>query len=136
MKRCVLAVVPVLALAASAGALASGVALKVHPDRAQVFSPASPGGVIEGRLTIGTGTITVTSKRQSLVIAVPAGVALTGFVKGEEVHATFTQLPNGSLSLVKLRGDEDEDDHGGDHDRRHDDGHGGDDDHGHHGGHH
>jgi hypothetical protein len=135
MKRCVLAVVTVLALAASAGALASGVALKVHPDRAQVFSPASPGGVIEGRLTIGAGTITVTSKRQSLVIAVPAGLALGGFAKGEEVHATFAQLPNGSLSLVKLRGDEDQDEDAGDHDRGHDDGHGG-DDHGHHGGHH
>jgi len=92
-----------------------------------VFSPASPGGTIEGRLTIGAGSITVTSERASLVIAVPTGFDLTGFMQGEEVHATFAQLTNGSLSLLKLTGDEDDDvgDQG--------DGHG-DDDHGHDGG--
>ena len=66
-----------------------------------VFSPSSPGGMIEGRLTIGTGTIAVTSERQSLVIGVPTGFDLTGFVQGEEVLATFAQLPNGSLALVE-----------------------------------
>jgi hypothetical protein len=100
-------------------------------DEAQmtVFSPTSPGGKIEGRLTIGTGTIAVTSEHSSLVIAVPTGFDLAGFVQGEEVIATFAQLPNGSLSLLKLSGDEDNED-ADDQDR---DRHGG-DDHDHHGG--
>ncbi|HST16599.1 MAG TPA: hypothetical protein VLK36_02950 [Gaiellaceae bacterium] len=108
----------------------------LHERQLTVFSPTSPGGVVEGRLTIGTGSITVTSERQSLVIGVPAGFDLTGFVQGEEVHATFAQLPNGALSLVKLSGGEDDD--VGDHDRGHDDGHHGggqDGGHGHGGGH-
>lgn len=97
-----------------------------------VFSPTSPGGTIEGRLSIGAGTIAVTSERMSLVILVPTGFDLAGFVQGEEVIATFAQLTNGSLSLVKLSSDEDDED-AGDHDRHGDD-HGGDDQGGHHGG--
>lgn len=88
-------------------------------DNAVVFSPAAPGGQIEGRLTIGVGTIAVTSEHQSLVLKVPAGVVLLGFATGNEVLATFSQGTDGSLTLTALSNDEnaqaaDDDDQGGD----------------------
>ena len=75
-------------------------------DAVTVFSPTSPGGSIEGQLTIGTGSITVTSDQMSLVIAVPTGFDLSSFTAGQDVLATFSQQSNGSLLLVKLSGDE------------------------------
>ena len=75
-------------------------------DSVTVFSPTSPGGSIEGQLTIGTGTITVTSDSMSLVISVPTGFDLSSFKAGQEVLATFSQQSNGSLLLVKLSGDD------------------------------
>jgi hypothetical protein len=71
-----------------------------------VFSPTSPGGRIEGSLTLGTGTITVTSEHMSLVIAVPSGFDLSTFTGGQEVLATFSQQANGSLLLTALSGDD------------------------------
>jgi uncharacterized membrane protein YgcG len=71
-----------------------------------VFSPTSPGGRIEGSLTLGTGTITVTSEHMSLVIAVPSGFDLSMFTGGQEVLATFSQQANGSLLLTALSGDD------------------------------
>ena len=71
-----------------------------------VFSPTSPGGSIEGQLLIGSGTITVTSDHQSLVIAVPTGFDLTPFTNGQDVLATFSQQSDGSLLLTALAGDQ------------------------------
>ncbi len=104
-------------------------------DNVTVFTPTSPGGSIEGSLTLGSGTISVTSEHMSLVINVPTGFDLTGFVAGQDVFATFSQQADGSLLLTKLSGDAnaqqaDENHHdGGDHHGGHDgggDGHGGD----------
>lgn len=89
-------------------------------DDAAVFSPTAPGGQIEGRLTIGIGTIAVTSEHLSLVLKEPAGVVLLGFATGDEVLATFSQGTDGSLTLTALSRDDnaqraDDDDNGGDH---------------------
>lgn len=70
-----------------------------------VFSPTSPGGQIEGSLTLGTGTIAVTSEHMSLVITLPAGFDLSPFTNGQDVLATFSQQSNGSLLLTALSGD-------------------------------
>jgi hypothetical protein len=91
------------------------VSLKVEDDRDEVevqnVGPAI--GEVEGRLTIGTGTITV----GKVVIAVPVGVDLSGFRTGDFVEATLAQDASGRLVLAKLeREDEHEDDdedHGG-----------------------
>jgi hypothetical protein len=84
-----------------------------------------PGGALEGRLTLGTSTITVASEHIALVIAVPAGVDLSAFRNGDEVLAQFAQQADGSLLLTSLalrNHEDDEDDDDGGHDR-----HGGDD---------
>jgi hypothetical protein len=65
-----------------------------------------PGGAIEGKLTIGTGSITVASEHMALRIAVPAGFDLTNFATGDEVLATFAQQPDGTLLLTALSGDD------------------------------
>ena len=70
-----------------------------------VFSPTSPGGQIEGTLTLGTGTIAVTSEHMSLVITLPSGFDLSAFTNGQDVLATFSQQSNGSLLLTTLSGD-------------------------------
>jgi uncharacterized membrane protein YgcG len=107
-------------------------------DDAALFSPAAPGGQIEGRLTIGSGTIAVTSEHLSLMLKVPAGAVLLGFAAGDEVLATFSQGADGSLTLTALSRDEnareaDDNDDGGDHGGDgHDGGGGGDDGGGHH----
>jgi hypothetical protein len=88
-----------------------------------VVTPTAPGGRIEGRLTLGTGQITVSSEHMSLVLKVPAGLDLSAFRNGDEVLATFSQQADGSLVLTKLARDDDnedehedgDDDHGGDH---------------------
>jgi uncharacterized membrane protein YgcG len=102
-------------------------------DDAALFSPPAPGGQIEGRLTIGTGTIAVTSEHLSLVLKEPAGLVLLGFATGDEVLATFSQGTDGSLTLTALsrddnaqRADDDNgDDRGGDGRDGHDGGDGG-----------
>lgn len=78
---------------------------ELDEDDATTVSPTSPGGQIEGQLTLGTGTITVTSEHLSLVLNVPAGLDLTTFVTGSEVLATFTQGADGSLTLTALSAD-------------------------------
>jgi hypothetical protein len=70
-------------------------------------APAAPGGKIEGRLTLGTGTVTVRAEEMTLVINVPAGFDLSKFKTGDEVLATFTQdTTTGALTLTALSGDE------------------------------
>jgi hypothetical protein len=75
---------------------------------AETVSTASAdtlGGKIEGKLTIGTGTITVTSEQMNLSIKVPAGFALTTFASGDEVLVTFSQQADGSLVLTDISAD-------------------------------
>jgi uncharacterized membrane protein YgcG len=105
-----------------------------------VVAPMAPGGQLEGHLTIGTGTVTVSSEHMTLVLNVPTGFDLTGFANGDEVLATFTQETTGTLTLTALSQNEDEDqadnddnddgDHGGDHGGGGGGGGGGGDDHG------
>jgi len=79
---------------------------ELDEDSVTVFSPTSPGGRIEGSLTLGTGAITVTSDDMSLVLTVPTGFDLSPFTNGQEVLATFAQQSNGSLLLTALAGDD------------------------------
>jgi hypothetical protein len=84
----------------------------------------TPGGKIEGKLTIGTGTITVKSEHMNLVIKVPAGFVLTSFASGDEVLVTFSQQTDGSLLLtdISANGNAEEADHEDGDDGDHDDG--------------
>ncbi|MDX6451351.1 MAG: hypothetical protein QOH16_1400 [Gaiellaceae bacterium] len=68
-------------------------------------SADTPGGKIEGTLTIGTGTITIKSEHMNLAIKVPTGVDLTKFATGDEVLATFSQQADGSLLLTDISAD-------------------------------
>jgi hypothetical protein len=68
-------------------------------------SADTPGGKIEGKLTVGTGTITVQSEHMNLAIKVPAGFDLTTFATGDEVLVTFAQQADGSLLLTDISGD-------------------------------
>src|SRR5262249_34596653 len=94
-----------------------------------VVTPAALGGRIEGTLTIGTNSITVTGDELNLAIKVPAGTDLSAFRNGDDVEATFVQGTDGSLTLTKLElrrnddNDDNDDDHGGhDHHGGHGDG--------------
>jgi hypothetical protein len=102
-------------------------------DHVTTVSAETPGGAIEGKLTLGTGKITVVSEHMALVLNVPTGFDLSKFANGDEVLARFTQGADGTLALTALSGDEnaqpadddenddnDNDDDGGGHD-----GHGG-----------
>ena len=77
-------------------------------EKVEVVAPAAPGGSIEGRITLGTGTITVSDRHMSLVLKVPAGFDLSTFRNGQEVLAAFSQAADGSLTLTRLSGDDDE----------------------------
>lgn len=70
-------------------------------------APAAPGGKIEGRLTLGSGTITVSADEMTLVITVPSGFDLSAFKNGDEVLASFTQSTTGGApTLTALSGDD------------------------------
>src|SRR5205823_8608688 len=69
-------------------------------------SAAPPGGAIEGKLTLGTGKITVVSEHMALVLNVPTGFDLSKFANGDEVLAKFAQGADGTLTLTDLSGDE------------------------------
>jgi hypothetical protein len=68
-------------------------------------SADTPGGKIEGKLTIATGTVTVKSDEMNLSIKVPTGFDLTKFATGDEVLVTFSQQADGSLLLTDISGD-------------------------------
>ena len=78
---------------------------ELDEDSATTVSPTTPGGQIEGQLTLGTGTITVSSEHMSLVLKVPNGLDLSTFAAGSEVLATFTQGTDGTLVLTGLSAD-------------------------------
>ena len=110
---------------------------ELEADDVTVVSATAPGGTIEGHLTLGTGTITVTSEHMSLVLKVAAGTDLSAFATGDEVLAEFTQGADGSLTLTRLSTADDQEDtgddnggdqHGGDHHGGGDGGGGGGDD--------
>jgi Cu/Ag efflux protein CusF len=99
-------------------------------DNVTTVSADAPGGAIEGKLTLGTGKITVVSEHMALVINVPSTFDLSKFKSGDEVLAKFTQGADGTLTLTDLSGDDnaEEADNNDDGDNGDDDGdHGGDD---------
>lgn len=107
---------------------------ELDEDDLNPVDAAHPGGAIEGKLTLGTGKITVVSEHMALVLNVPAGFDLSKFANGDEVLAQFTQGADGTLTLTTLSGDEnareaDEDNDNNDNDDD-DDGHDGGGDHG------
>jgi hypothetical protein len=79
---------------------------ELDEDEVTVVVPLAPGGSIEGHLTLGATTVTVSSEHMTLVLNVPAGFDLTAFATGDEVLATFTQQTDGTLALTQLSGDE------------------------------
>lgn len=88
---------------------------ELDADSVSVVTATAPGGSIEGHLTLGTSTVTVSSEHITLVLNVPAGFDLTHFANGDEVLATFAQQADGTLLLSQLSGDDNnEDDDGGD----------------------
>ena len=97
-------------------------------NEVNTVSADTPGGAIEGKVTIGTGTITVVSEHMALVLNVPAGFDLSRFANGDEVLAHFTQGTDGTLTLTSLSRDDDAQ-------RADDDNNDGGDGGGHHGGH-
>lgn len=97
---------------------------ELDEDHVTTVSADAPGGAIEGKLTIGTGKVTVVSEHMALVLNVPATFDLSTFANGDEVLAKFTQGADGSLTLTALSGDEnaqEADDDNGDHDNSDDD---------------
>ena len=76
-------------------------------DNVDAVSADHPGGAVEGKLTLGTGKITVVSEHIALVLNVPAGFDLSGFATGDEVLAKFAQQADGTLLLTALSNDED-----------------------------
>jgi Cu/Ag efflux protein CusF len=104
---------------------------ELDEDAVSVVTATAPGGKIEGHLTLGTGTVTVSSEHMTLVLNVPTGFDLTKFVTGDEVLATFTQQADGTLVLTELSGDENaqQADEGDDNDQGDDHGDGGGGDH-------
>jgi hypothetical protein len=95
-------------------------------DDVTPLTVSTPGGTIEGHLTLGAGTITVTSEHLNLVLKVPAGLDLSAFKTGEEVVADFSQGSDGSLTLTRLSTTNDNEDTDGDHHGGGDGGDGGD----------
>jgi hypothetical protein len=79
---------------------------QLDEDNVTTVSADAPGGAIEGKLTIGTGKITVVSEHMALVLNVPASVDLSKFANGDEVLAKFTQGADGTLTLTALSGDD------------------------------
>jgi hypothetical protein len=79
---------------------------ELDEDAVKTISADAPGGAIEGKLTIGTGKVTVVSEHMALVINVPSTFDLSKFANGDEVLATFTQGVDGTLTLTALSGDE------------------------------
>ena len=95
-------------------------------DHVTTVSADTPGGAIEGKLTLGTGKITVVAEHMALVLNVPTGFDLSKFANGDEVLARFTQGADGTLTLTALSGDENaqraDDDENDDNDDNDDDG--------------
>ena len=90
---------------------------ELEEDDISVADPAALGGSVEGKLTLGTATITIQSEHVNLSLKVPAGFNLSAFKTGDEVLAEFSQAADGSLTLTRLStadDNEDTNDDGGD----------------------
>jgi hypothetical protein len=79
---------------------------ELDEDNTTTVSADAPGGAIEGKLTLGTGKITVVSDHMALVINVPSTFDLSKFKNDDEVLAKFTQGADGTLTLTDLSGDD------------------------------
>jgi hypothetical protein len=79
---------------------------ELDENNVTTVSADTPGGSIEGKLTIGTGKITVVSEHMALVLNVPSTFDLSKFKTGDEVLAKFTQGADGTLTLTDLSGDD------------------------------
>jgi hypothetical protein len=103
---------------------------ELDEDNTTTVSADAPGGAIEGKLTLGTGKITVVSEHMALVINVPSTFDLSKFKNDDEVLAKFTQGADGTLTLTDLSGDDNaqEADDNDDGDNGDDNGDNGDDD--------
>jgi Domain of unknown function (DUF5666) len=107
---------------------------QLNATQVTVVAPSAPGGSIEGHVfALGTGTITIVSEHQLLVLKVPAGIDLSKLAIGDEVFAQFTQGSDGSLTLTSIGSDEsaaaaddDNNDQGDDNNGGHDGGGSGD----------
>jgi hypothetical protein len=75
---------------------------ELDEDTATTATTDTPGGKIEGKLTIGTGTVSISSEHMNLSLKTPAGLDLSKFANGDEVLATFSQQPDGSLLLTDI----------------------------------
>lgn len=84
-----------------------GAAGQLDEDDVTVVTATAPGGSIEGQLTLGTGTVTISSEHMTLVLNVSTGLDLTGFMTGDEVLAVFVQQADGTLTLTQLSRDDD-----------------------------
>ncbi len=80
---------------------------ELDAEDVDVIDQTAGAGKIEGRLTIGVGTVTISDDDASVTLAVPAGLDLTAFAAGDEVLATFTRQGD-TLVLTTLAGDDDE----------------------------
>jgi Cu/Ag efflux protein CusF len=78
---------------------------ELDEETVSAASADTPGGKVEGKLTIGAGTITVKSDELNLSIKVPAGFDLSKFATGDEVLVTFSQQPDGSLLVTDISAD-------------------------------
>lgn len=80
---------------------------ELEDDNLNVVAQTAPGGSIEGHVfALGTGTITIVSEHQLLMLAVPSAISLGSIQVGDEVLAQFTQQSDGSLVLTSLTADE------------------------------
>lgn len=98
---------------------------ELDEDNVDVVSADAPGGAIEGKLTLGTGTVTIVSEHMALRLNVPTGFDLSQFKNGDEVLAKFTQNADGTLSLTSLSGDDNEQEANDNNDDNDDGDHGG-----------
>jgi hypothetical protein len=79
---------------------------QLNATQVTTVAPTAPGGSIEGHVfALGTGTVTIVSDEQMLVLKIGAGIDLSSLKLGDEVLANFTQLSDGSLVLTSISSD-------------------------------
>lgn len=68
---------------------------ELEVEHVKLVSATAPGGKILGRLTIGTGTVTVTDDHMSLVLKVPSGFDLSKFRPATRSSRRSRRAPSG-----------------------------------------
>lgn len=71
----------------------------------QILSATTDAGMIRGKLTIATGSVTIADSGVSLTFALPAGFDLSKFKSGDKVLAFYLRNTDGTLALKVLAGD-------------------------------